>query len=289
LYRVNFHGIVHMDAACDHCMRPLETAEQNVRRLTNISSITLPYPEMCPTKEWKDQFVECSECSVRYCSEDCKVEAFKKYHASACLGAFKNDDTHPVNVLNEIWKKIHYPPESGTIMLIVRLMAKYKQSRNKDEFLETLSSFQSIVVNEEQQIYHKMLGAHFETQMEQLFKAFLNAFNGEDYSTFSKPEAFKTLMALIGTNSQGIATSPFAEWVKKVTELKLSPDVETELNNFIDDIYTKLNDFAGEFLNNEGSGLYQIQSKLNHSCVPNAQSSFPYSNDILVLKSYSTY
>jgi len=27
-----------------------------------------------------------------------------------------------------------------------------------------------------------MLGAHFETQMEQLFKAFLNAFNGEDYT-----------------------------------------------------------------------------------------------------------
>jgi len=66
-----------------------------------------------------------------------------------------------------------------------------------------------------------MLGAHFETQMEHLFKAFLNAFNGEDYSTFSKPEVFKTLMALIGTNSQGIATSPFAEWVKKSNRIKI--------------------------------------------------------------------
>lgn len=41
---------------------------------------------------------------------------------------------------------------------------------------------------------------------------------------------------------------------------------------------------AGEFLNNEGSGLYLIQSKINHSCVPNAESTFPYSNDIVVLK-----
>lgn len=41
---------------------------------------------------------------------------------------------------------------------------------------------------------------------------------------------------------------------------------------------------AGEFLNNEGSGLYLLQSKINHSCVPNAQSTFPYSNDIVVLK-----
>lgn len=37
-------------------------------------------------------------------------------------------------------------------------------------------------------------------------------------------------------------------------------------------------------MNNEGSGLYKVQSKINHSCVPNAQSTFPYSNDVVVLK-----
>lgn len=37
-------------------------------------------------------------------------------------------------------------------------------------------------------------------------------------------------------------------------------------------------------MNNEGSGLYILQSKINHSCEPNAQSTFPYSNDIVVLK-----
>ncbi|GBP06899.1 SET and MYND domain-containing protein 5 [Eumeta japonica] len=57
-----------------------------------------------------------------------------------------------------------------------------------------------------------------------------------------------------------------------------------KLDEYIDDLYNKVGDFAGEFLNNEGSGLYLLQSKVNHSCVPNAQSTFPYSNDIVVLK-----
>lgn len=37
-------------------------------------------------------------------------------------------------------------------------------------------------------------------------------------------------------------------------------------------------------MNNEGTGLYLFQSKANHSCSPNAQSFFPYSNHVVVLK-----
>lgn len=270
--------------ACDHCMRPLETAEINVKRLTNDPTVTLPLPQYCPTKEWLQQFTLCSQCGVKYCSEECRIEALKKYHAVACMGVHREDDTHPINILNDKWKKMHYPPETGTIMLIVKILAMYKQSKNKEEFMETLKSFQSIVVNEELQIFHKVLGANFESQLEELFKAFCNAFNSEEFAIFVTPDAFKSLMGLIGTNSQGIATSSFAEWVRKVSDLDLPVEEKLHLDNFIDDLYHKLNEFAGEFLNNEGSGLYQLQSKINHSCVPNAQSSFPYSNDILVLK-----
>lgn len=38
-----------------------------------------------------------------------------------------------------------------------------------------------------------------------------------------------------------------------------------------------------QFINNEGSGLYSTQSKINHSCVPNAQATFPYSDHTLAL------
>jgi len=41
---------------------------------------------------------------------------------------------------------------------------------------------------------------------------------------------------------------------------------------------------VGVFLNNEGSGLYVLQSSVNHSCEPNAIVEFPYSNHTLVLR-----
>ncbi|XP_053969518.1 histone-lysine N-trimethyltransferase SMYD5 [Anastrepha ludens] len=271
-------------AACDHCMRPLETVTENVRRLSNNNALIVPLAEHDPTTPWLEQFKQCARCKVRYCSEDCRIEALNKYHRVACMGAFYADDTHPINMLNETWKKMHYPPETGTIMLIVRLMAMYKQSNNKQQFLESLKSFQSVIVNAEEKIYHKMLGENFELQMEQLFVAFCRAFADEELAAFTTVEAFKALMGMIGTNSQGIATSPLAEWVKKVSDLQLPEEDKARLEEYIDDIYSKVGEFAGEFLNTEGAGLYILQSKINHSCVPNAQSTFPYSNDIVVLK-----
>lgn len=41
---------------------------------------------------------------------------------------------------------------------------------------------------------------------------------------------------------------------------------------------------AGSFLNTEGSGIYSLQSICNHSCIPNAEPSFPYGNHCLQLK-----
>uniref|UniRef100_A0A0K8TT51 Protein-lysine N-trimethyltransferase SMYD5 n=1 Tax=Tabanus bromius TaxID=304241 RepID=A0A0K8TT51_TABBR len=271
-------------AACNHCMRPLETTEQNVRRLANDPTIRLPFPEHCPTKEWVSQMVTCSRCGVSYCSEDCRHEALQKYHKVACMGVFQDDMTHPINILNEKWKHMHYPRETGTIMLIVRLLAMYKQSIDKEEFLKTLKSFQSIVFNEELSIFHKMLGTNFENQLQELYSAYVSAFASEELSMFLDVDTFKSLMGLIGTNSQGIATSPLSQWVKKVSELDLPSEQKIQLDKYIDDLYYKIDQFAGDFLNTEGSGLYILQSKINHSCVPNAESSFPYSNDILVLK-----
>uniref|UniRef100_A0A1A9WRS9 Protein-lysine N-trimethyltransferase SMYD5 n=1 Tax=Glossina brevipalpis TaxID=37001 RepID=A0A1A9WRS9_9MUSC len=275
-------------AACDHCLRPLETVIENIRRLANQSNLAVPLTEYDPTAQWSKQFTCCPKCKVRYCSEDCRIEALKRYHRVACLGSYRNDESHPINKLNEIWKKMHYPPETGTIMLLVRLLAMYRESINKKEFLENLQSFQSLIMNKEQRIYHKMLGENFEQQMEQLYQAFREAFQDEEFNMFTTPEAFKALMGLMGTNSQGVATSVLAEWVKKVTELPLPEHDKNKLDEYIDDIYQKIGEFAGEFLNNEGSGLYLLQSKINHSCLPNAVATFPYSNDIVVLKALQT-
>lgn len=226
--------------ACDHCMKPLETAEENVRRLANDKSLTIPLQEHDPNKNVSIRI--CVQCGVKYCNEECRVTALEKYHLTACMGNYRQDDSHPINILNDTWKKMHYPPESGTILLVVRLLAMFKQSKDKNEFLETIKSFQCTSVNEEQQIYHKMLGENFEKDMDELYKRFCIAFQDDEFSIFTTRESFNSLMALMGTNSQGIATSSLAEYVKCISELPFPEDEKTKLENFIDELYAKVGD-----------------------------------------------
>jgi hypothetical protein len=49
-------------------------------------------------------------------------------------------------------------------------------------------------------------------------------------------------MALVGTNGQGVGTSPFSEWVKKASELELPADEKQQLDSFIDKLYEDLNE-----------------------------------------------
>ena len=39
----------------------------------------------------------------------------------------------------------------------------------------------------------------------------------------------------------------------------------------LDDVYEKIEEEVGIFTDVEGTGLYELQSKLNHSCQPNVQ------------------
>lgn len=49
-------------------------------------------------------------------------------------------------------------------------------------------------------------------------------------------------MALVGTNGQGVGTSPFSEWVKKVSELELAAYEKQHLESFIDKLYEDMNE-----------------------------------------------
>ena len=55
------------------------------------------------------------------------------------------------------------------------------------------------------------------------------------------------------------------------------------MDQLIDRIYTLMEDKHGHFLDSEGSGLYVIQSSINHSCVPNAEIAFIFNNHDLVV------
>lgn len=109
-----------------------------------------------------------------------------------------------------------------------------------------------------------------------------------------------------GENGQGIGTSSFADWVQNVSKLNLPTDEKIAADELIDTCYSQLEEgiihlscriricviisilimfiVTGlQFLNNEGSALYSIESKANHSCIPNAQATFPHSNHCLHL------
>ncbi|KAK2143542.1 hypothetical protein LSH36_833g00079 [Paralvinella palmiformis] len=140
--------------ACDHCLQPLETAEEACRRLTNSPNLELPHQECCETM--KEKHTTCQHC----------------------------------------------------------------QSADKSNFLQALSQFCKATVNQEQDIAHKLLGAQFQW-----------------FST----EGFQSLVALIGTNGQGIGTSSISRWVTRCEQLQLPDDEKVALDAFIDDLYENLN------------------------------------------------
>lgn len=175
---------------------------------------------------------------------------------------------------------MHYPPESATVLLIMRIFAMIK---TKPENLATFNDFCSSSVNEDLSICHKLLGEKFSSALGQLHEAFVQTFGGDEIlSQFLSVEGFTRIFSLIGTNSQGIGTSSFAGWVKNVSNLDtLDENQKSELDALIDTLYATFEDTVGPFLNNEGSGLYVLQSKINHSCKPNAEIRFPFSNHVM--------
>lgn len=269
--------------ACEHCLRPLETAEQNVQRLTTDTTIALPYIECCPTQEWLlRQTIKCN-CGVCFCSQDCFCKAMSTYHYSLCLGENNGNPEHPINKLVEAWKQMHYPPETTSITLVLRILAFIKQCEQKYDLLMQLRDFCFDLVNEDQMIFHKLLGDGFQQNIDVLHQLTTAVFHGEDFGDYLTPEGFRCLLALIGRNGQGIGTSPFSVWVANVGKLELPEEERKKVDQLIDDMYDKLDEVAGQFLNSEGTGLYVTQSKLNHSCRPNAEVRFPYSNYIVAV------
>ncbi|XP_076629997.1 SET and MYND domain containing, class 5 [Colletes latitarsis] len=269
-------------SACDNCLTPLETAEENVHRLTENPAIILPHVECCETK--KDLITECPKCGTKYCSIECQNEAYSRYHSTLCLHTREKCESHPLVKLNDTWKQMHYPPESGTIMLPARMVALVNQANNKEDILSIFSQFCHCATNDIQQITHKLLEEKFIGQIDVLREMMRRALNTEFVLHWFTPHGFRSLLALIGTNGQGIGTSSFARWVKNVSALELPREERIQVDKLIDHIYDEMEEAVGSFLNNEGSGLYILQSTVNHSCIPNAIVEFPYSNNVLVLK-----
>lgn len=267
--------------ACDYCMRPLETAEENASRLAQNPQLSLPYPECCDSK--KDSVVECPHCDASYCSRDCRASAWSQYHETLCLQSFTPDPTHPLVMLQDAWKQMHYPPETACIMLLARIIATVRQATDKEGAIALFMQFCHRTVNEEEEIAHKLLGAEFHDQLETLRSMMEKALWAPEIQHWLTQDGFRSLVALVGTNGQGIGTSPLSRWVRNCDAVEVGTPEREKLDRLIDSIYEQLEKEAGGFLNNEGSGLYPLQSSCNHSCDPNAMPTFPYNNFHLVM------
>ncbi|TKS72131.1 SET and MYND domain-containing protein 5 [Collichthys lucidus] len=144
-------------------------------------------------------------------------------------------------------RSMHYPPETSSIMLMARMVAVVKQAKNKAHWQKLFAHFCSRAANEEEEIAHKLLGEQFR---------------------WFVPEGFRSLFALVGTNGQGIGTSSLSRWVHACDALELPAQQREQLDSFIDQLYKDI-------------------EKGNHSCIPNAEASFPDNNFLLQLSALS--
>ena len=80
--------------ACHLCMEPLETAQENVSRLTGDPSVLLPNTECCATRA--SFHIACPLCGVAYCSKVCREDAWASFHKTLCLRTNPPDSSHPL-------------------------------------------------------------------------------------------------------------------------------------------------------------------------------------------------
>nr|XP_023019628.1 SET and MYND domain-containing protein 5 [Leptinotarsa decemlineata] len=266
--------------ACDHCLRPLETAQENASRLTG-QCVELPYLECCTTD--KSKFVSCPSCCKQYCSEECRSDAFKQYHQTLCTQSSDGSNFHPLEQLNEAWKKVHYPPETNNILLITRLLARILQSSDKATAISQTLQFCHRTSNEDADLSHKLLGEKFADQLPFLHNLMVASIPHEGIEQFLTFEGFQSLLALIGTNGQGVGTSAISQWAANVENLPLSEEERKTFDLFLDNLYQQMDMQVGDFLNNEGVALYVLQSACNHSCKPNAEPRFIHNSNRLSL------
>ncbi|XP_064455826.1 histone-lysine N-trimethyltransferase SMYD5-like [Ornithodoros turicata] len=267
--------------SCDFCLRPLETAEENARRLTANQALVLPFMQCCTTR--KEEHRSCASCQVRYCSEACQLEALARYHRVIC--AISCSQRELSEQLLDTWKKLHYPPETTSVTLVLRIFATVVQASDKEAVVTRFMDFSGgMSAAEEDLLLEKLFGKQSLEAVESLRQIIASIFAAETSVThWTTPAGFRSLLAMVARMGQAIGTSALSVWVRNCDELNLPEPDATNLNAATDKLYDDINKESGTFLNNEGSGLYSLQSLCSHSCSPNAESAFPHNNHILAM------
>eukprot|EP00055_Hartaetosiga_balthica_P006984 m.23374 g.23374 ORF g.23374 m.23374 type:complete len:385 (+) comp5539_c0_seq3:37-1191(+) len=265
--------------ACDYCLRSLERADDMASRLAGMK-VECPHPELVP-QSIKRVACDHEGCAAMYCSDTCKHAAYKKYHNILCTQA--NPQLCPLVLeLEEQWREFHPPPETTSITLFLRTFAQAINEHDATLTMLDLLCCHSEATLDGEVVQHKLYHEPFSTHLaillpmiQAIFSPGIVQRNIAPIEKYLEPEGFKKLWVLFGMNSLGVGTSSFAEYACALREFE---EVEPQVEEFLDDVYDKIHENVGGFMDVEGSALYLKQSACNHSCVPNAQCSFPKGN-----------
>lgn len=125
-------------------------------------------------------------------------------------------------------------------MLIPRLLATIQQSPNPEETRLKILQFSHRTLNEDSELVHKMLGEKFAGQLSMLHTLLLQAMSHHGVEDLLTVEGFQMLLAIIGTNGQGVGTSAISQWVMKSSDLPLEAAEKEHLDDFIDKLYENM-------------------------------------------------
>ncbi|XP_059372607.1 histone-lysine N-trimethyltransferase SMYD5-like [Carassius carassius] len=171
-------------------------------------------------------------------------------------------------------KSVHYPPETSSIMIMARMVATFKQAQGKGRLQRLFSQFCSRTAKEEEEIVHKLLGEKFQGRLGLLCNLFATALYEDGLSQVWLSTCHSTcilLLSLLSSQSQ---------WVHACDALELPSQQREQLDAFIDQLYKDID--KGHF-----SCRSRPLTHCNHSCVPNAEASFPDNNFLLHLSALS--
>jgi len=229
---------------CSRCMIPLESEDEAVCRLSGGSIVTIPKHD---DTYYPGNIVTCSKSQQSFCDEKCRKSADMAYDRMLLPLRQQLDE------LDDLWRDIHFPPESASITLVYRLMAMRRLDPQIDEFIN-----EKVLSENDTNIMHKMLGEEHSRNLLVLSDSLCNLF--ED----ANDEEVKNLFGVLGRNQQGIGTCALTNF--------LNSEGNEEIQ---DQVYDAIEDNVGtSFMDNEGVGLYKTQSMANHSCRPNARIEF---------------
>lgn len=85
---------------------------------------------------------------------------------------------------------MHYPPETATIMLLVRMVAMVNQANDKQDIYSIFSQFCHRTVNDTHEIAHNLLGEKFVGQIDVLREMMEKALNLEYTAHVCKIHAY---------------------------------------------------------------------------------------------------